>query len=139
MVYKISKSISPPRVTPLQSAVKRRVSRALDRYDECWHFMPVQTGYGSPVLDYIVCIRGRFIAIETKREGGKLTARQHEIARELVKAGALVYVICGTQQADDWAKDVLPKLVSGDFSNATQHSTLYREEEFYNLQRETSE
>lgn len=139
MVYKATKLTSPARVTPLESAVKRRVSRALDRYDNCWHFMPVQTGYGSPVLDYVVCINGRFVAIETKREKGKLTARQHEIAQELVRAGALVYVICGTQQADEWARDVLPKLARGDFSNAKQHYTLYRQEELHHLQGEATE
>ncbi len=139
MVYKVTKSTSPPRVAPLESAVKRRVSKALDRYDNCWHFMPVQTGYGSPTLDYIVCIRGQFVAIETKREKGKLTARQHEIAQELVQAGALVYVIRGTGEADEWARVVLPKLARGDLSNAKQHPTLYREEELHHLQGEAPE
>jgi hypothetical protein len=42
-----------------EGRVKRRVSQILKRAEKCYYFMPVQTGYGSPTLDYLGCSRGR--------------------------------------------------------------------------------
>lgn len=135
-VHNVTKKI---KIRHLEAVVKRRITRALERIDGCWYFMPVQTGFGVSVLDYIVCINGRFIVIETKREDGKLTPRQHETACELRDAGAFVYVVRGVEEAESWIADVLPKLVKGDLRGAINHPTFYRKEEFYNLRRETSD
>ena len=56
-----------------------------------YFFMPVQYGYGAAALDFFVCLDGRFIAIETKAPGKKLTARQEEVARKIEDAGGQIY------------------------------------------------
>lgn len=61
---------------------------------ECWHNMPVPFGFGRPVLDFIVCFRGWFMAIETKRpKDGTLTTRQILTMQAIDRAnGIVVYV-----------------------------------------------
>jgi hypothetical protein len=73
--------------------VKKRVKEILDEIG-AWWFMPVQTGYGKAgVPDFIVCLKGRFIAIETKFGGGKLTALQRVQAEAINKAGGPYAVV----------------------------------------------
>lgn len=78
-----------------EGKVKRHVSRILKGSDECYYFMPVQTGYGSPTLDYLGGSRGRAFAIETKAPGKTPTIRQLAIIREMEKAKMKVFVIDG--------------------------------------------
>lgn len=80
-------------MTP-EGRVKRMVSKALKNLGtDCWPFMPVQSGYGSPALDYINCIRGRFVAIETKAPGKKLTPLQEGTKAAIEAAGGIVLVV----------------------------------------------
>ena len=78
-----------------EGKVKRRVSTILKRADSCYYFMPVQTGYGSPTLDYLGTSRGRGFAIETKAPGKKPTMRQNAIIAEMERAEMKVFVIDG--------------------------------------------
>lgn len=78
-----------------EGKVKRKVSQILKGAEELYYFMPVQTGYGSPTLDYLGCSRGRAFAIETKAPGKKPTARQVAIMQEMLAAGMAVFVIDG--------------------------------------------
>jgi hypothetical protein len=79
-----------------EGKVKRHVSQILKRAGPCvYYFMPVQTGYGSPTLDYLGCHRGRAFAIETKAPGKKPTARQKAIIKQMEAAGMKVFVIAG--------------------------------------------
>ena len=58
-----------------------------------WSFMPVQMGYGAPALDFLWCVNGQFIAIETKIKGKYMTPRQQQTADEIKAAGGLVFVV----------------------------------------------
>ncbi|RME03076.1 MAG: hypothetical protein D6816_10685 [Bacteroidetes bacterium] len=59
-------------MTP-EGKVKEEVKKILKEFgDDVWWFMPVPTGYGTRgVPDFIVCLRGTFVAIETKSGPGK--------------------------------------------------------------------
>ena len=78
-----------------EGKVKRYVTNILKRADAVYYFMPVQTGYGSPTLDYLGSSRGRSFAIETKAPGKKPTLRQLAIIREMEMAEMKVFVIDG--------------------------------------------
>lgn len=78
-----------------EGRVKRRVSNILKHSDNCYYFMPVQTGYGSPTLDYLGSSRGRAFAIETKAPGKHPTIRQLAIIKEMERAEMKVFVIDG--------------------------------------------
>lgn len=84
-------------LTP-EGRIKRRVSQILKRADSCYYFMPVQTGYGSPTLDYLGTHRGRGFAIETKAPGKKPTMRQKAIIAEMERAKMKVFVIAGNPE-----------------------------------------
>lgn len=95
-----------------EKQVKAVISKALRAMgSKVWAFMPVQTGFGATALDYLVCINGQFVAIETKAPKGKLTDRQQATVDRLLDAGAIVFVIEGVEQAHVWAREVLPNLV----------------------------
>lgn len=79
-------------MTP-EGRVKAAVKRELDKLTH-WRFMPVQTGYGTPALDFICCINGWFVAIETKKDAkAKLTDRQLATKKDMEAAGGIVLVI----------------------------------------------
>ena len=80
-------------MTP-EGRVKKMVKKALDSLGpDCWRFMPVQSGYGTVALDYLLCIRSRFVAIETKAPGKKLTALQESTKAAMEAAGGIVLVV----------------------------------------------
>lgn len=80
-------------MTP-EGRVKKMVKKALDTLGaDCWRFMPVQTGFGSPALDYLLSIRGRFVAIETKAPGKGLTPLQEGTKAAIEAAGGIVFVV----------------------------------------------
>lgn len=80
-------------MTP-EGKVKAKVNEALKPFGpNLWKFMPVQTGYGIPGLDYLLCVKGHFVAIETKVKGKHLTARQYETKQRIESAGGKVFVV----------------------------------------------
>lgn len=81
-------------VTP-EGRIKAKVSAELKKLGyQCWRFMPVQTGFGTPALDYLACINGWFVSIETKKDAkSKLTDRQEATKLDMEKAGGIVLVV----------------------------------------------
>lgn len=62
-----------------EGKVKDAVKEILNRTPSCWYYLPVQNGMGQAgIPDFICCIRGKFLAIETKSKNTsrKLTALQ---------------------------------------------------------------
>lgn len=75
-----------------------RVKKAVKEYltaRGAYFFMPVQMGYGAATLDFLVCLDGRFIGIETKAPGKRkdLTPRQRMTMAEIVAAGGEAFVV----------------------------------------------
>jgi hypothetical protein len=80
-------------MTP-EGKVKAAVTKVINAYgSDIYKFMPVPGGFGESSLDYILCVQGIFVAIETKKPGGKLTARQHFTVRSIHQAGGKVFVV----------------------------------------------
>ena len=82
-------------MTP-EGRVKQAVNRVVEPYIErgyVYKFMPVQSGFGKKTLDYLLCVNGVFVAIETKAPGKKPTALQELCSREIARAGGTVFVI----------------------------------------------
>jgi len=80
-------------VTP-EGKVKKRVNDVLKVFGpRVWRFMPVQTGYGAPALDYLLCVGGIFVAVETKVKGKRMTPLQESTAAAIVGANGFVFVV----------------------------------------------
>jgi hypothetical protein len=71
----------------------RKVQSLVDSIADAvgFYWMPVPSGYGSPFVDFVICYRGRFIAVETKCDRAiGLTARQELILEMVTEGGGRV-------------------------------------------------
>ena len=87
MMYVRSWYMSTP-----EGRVKDSVKKTLTRFG-VYYFMPVQTGYGKPGLDFHCILYGKAFCVETKAPGKKLTPRQEITKKEIEASGAPVFVI----------------------------------------------
>lgn len=79
-------------MTP-EKKVKDKVVKVLKKYD-AYHFYPVASGYGSSgVPDIVACIKGKFIGIECKADGGKPTALQMKNLNDIAKNGGTAVLV----------------------------------------------
>ncbi len=70
-----------------ESFEKAEICKYLDSIG-AWYFKPMMTGFGkSGVPDIIVCLNGKFISIEVKREGKEPTPLQNKRMEEIKRAG----------------------------------------------------
>ena len=94
-------------MTP-EGRVKAQVRQVLKAWG-AYTFMPVQMGYGAATLDLLCCIRGRFVAVETKRKGalGHVTRRQLECMDQIRAAGGLAYAVDSAEMLDQFLRQDL--------------------------------
>jgi hypothetical protein len=55
--------------------------------------MPVQAGYGTQSVDFLVCLDGLFIGIEAKQPNGTTTPRQDATLAAIKAAGGSTFVV----------------------------------------------
>lgn len=82
----------------VKDMVRRRMSAAFPR---CYRFMPVQSGMGATTLDFLYCVEGLFISIETKAGTKKPTPRQDYVADQITAAGGLSFVVRDEASMDE--------------------------------------
>lgn len=71
-----------------------------------YYAMPATGGYGlSGTPDFLVCLKGKFIAIECKANGNKPTALQEAAMQRIRDAGGRAFVIDETNM--DRLKEML--------------------------------
>ena len=85
-------------MTP-EGKVKAEIKRYL-KARGAYFFMPVQTGYGSTSLDFLVCLNGRFIGIEAKSLIGQPTPRQLAVMREIMATGGFAMLARSAYDVD---------------------------------------
>jgi len=82
-------------MTP-EGLVKKEIVAELEKL-KAYIFKPVPTGFGKRTVDILCCIKGRFVAIECKREDGcyTLTDHQAKVLCKVLDAGGLSIVARG--------------------------------------------
>jgi hypothetical protein len=70
-----------------------------------YFFMPVQTGYGATTLDFLVCVGGEFIGLETKAPGKKPSPRQEMVMRQMEAAGGKTFWSDDFDSIKAWFED----------------------------------
>ncbi len=88
-----------------EGKLKDSVKLYLDSIGAYW-FMPVQTGYGSATVDFLVCWRGKFYGIETKAPKKQATPRQLRICEKIEKAGGRAVVSDRLDLIKHWFENV---------------------------------
>lgn len=79
-------------MTP-EAKVKKKIRTVLEKCG-AYYAMPVTGGYGaSGVPDFLICIKGRFVAVEAKAGTNKPTALQVSNMKRIEDAGGLSIVI----------------------------------------------
>ena len=80
-------------MTTPEKKVKDKVKKLLAEYG-AYYFMPATGGYGkSGVPDLVACIKGRFVGIECKANGGKPTALQDKNLMDIVNTGGIAMLV----------------------------------------------
>jgi len=75
-----------------EKAVKDKIVAIL-KSEGVYHFFPATHGYGrSGVPDIIACVNGRFLAIECKAGGNKITALQSREIQDIQHCGGVAVV-----------------------------------------------
>jgi Holliday junction resolvase len=95
-----------------ESKVKDKVKKLLK---ECgaYYTMPVASGYGNAgVPDILACLKGRFIGIECKANGGKPTALQLSNLKQIKEAGGVSVIVDETSL--DVFEEILDKILIGE-------------------------
>lgn len=91
-------------MTP-EGRAKKRVKDLLVEH-EAFFNMPVPSGFGESMLDFVGHHRGLYFEIEVKSEIGELTARQEYRAKNIIDSGAKAFVIYGVagkaDRPDTW-------------------------------------
>jgi hypothetical protein len=80
--------------------VKKVVKELLEHWG-VHYLMPMQNGMGKPSLDFLCCVRGKFLAIETKAPGKKLTLRQTQTIDAIRTTGGVAVVVNDWRSTDD--------------------------------------
>lgn len=91
-----------------EGKVKDAVREILDNTEQCWYFMPVQNGMGqSGIPDFICCVRGKFLAVETKSKhtSRKLTALQAKQI-DLINTASGTAVVVNEDNLSDFERTV---------------------------------
>ena len=79
-----------------EGKIKHLIKKVLDpRKPDLYYDMPVPTGFGKSMLDFVGCYYGRYFAIEAKAPGKQPTERQEGTRDDMLKAGGAVFVIDG--------------------------------------------
>jgi hypothetical protein len=77
-------------------ALKKLSNRLEEQGQELYVNRPVPSGYGKRnTLDFVVCLAGHFLAIETKAPDKWLTPLQRHTCRSMHRAGATVFIVSG--------------------------------------------
>jgi hypothetical protein len=88
-------------MTP-EGAVKKKLKLYLARTD-IYRFWPVQMGMGEATVDCLICIGGKFMGIECKREGiRKPTPRQAAVMARIRAAGGVTYLVTMKDGELEW-------------------------------------
>ena len=73
----------------VKAAVKQILNAA-----GAWWYMPVQTGYGvKGIPDFVACINGKFVSVETKFGDNKESAWQKKQGNAIRQANGYYFVI----------------------------------------------
>ncbi|HEB52675.1 MAG TPA: hypothetical protein ENI87_05425 [bacterium] len=88
-----------------ERAIRQWLRRRLAKLP-IYAFSPVQTGRGAATVDLLLCVAGRFWAVEVKGERTRLTPRQQGVLDAVEKAGGVARVVRGQAGAEAFIREL---------------------------------
>lgn len=83
-----------------ESDITKSILKYLKTLPRCFFWKEHGGIYGtSGIPDIIVCIDGRFIALEVKTQKGKTTPLQNAAIRKIHSSGGFAFVVCSVEEA----------------------------------------
>lgn len=82
--------------TTPEGKVKKAIKAVLDAAPDVWYFMPVPYA-DNGIPDFIICVDGRFVAIEAKAPGKHPTKLQLRTLDKIAEAGGTTLVVDTTE------------------------------------------
>lgn len=86
----------------LESAIVKDICNYLKTLDKCFFWKEHGGMYGTAgIPDIIVCCKGKFIALEVKRPGRKLTKLQEKTIKDIKAAEGKAYVVSSVDEVKE--------------------------------------
>ena len=83
----------------LESAIVKDICNYLKTLDKCFFWKEHGGMYGTAgIPDIIVCCKGKFIALEVKRPGRKLTKLQEKTIKDIKAAEGKAYIVTSVEE-----------------------------------------
>ena len=86
----------------LESAITKDICNYLKTLDKCFFWKEHGGMYGTAgIPDIIICYKGRFVALEVKRPGGKLTRLQAKAIKDIRAAEGGAYIVTSIEEVKE--------------------------------------
>lgn len=70
-----------------EGELRTKIRKFVDGQAGVYRFSPVSMGFGARTVDDLLCVRGRFVALEYKAPGKRPTAKQYDTLDRIMLAG----------------------------------------------------
>lgn len=92
---------------PLEQNVQGKIIKEMEKLGS--YVVKVRAGTKTGIPDILMCYKGKFIALEVKRDEKKEPTELQKLnIRKTQEAGGIAYPVYGLQ---DWKDNVLPKIM----------------------------
>lgn len=82
-----------------EATIVKNICNYLKKLDKCFFWKEHGGMYGTTGLpDIIICYKGKFLALEVKRPGGKLTKLQEKTIKDIKAAGGKAYIVTSVEE-----------------------------------------
>ena len=91
----------------MEKAIENTIKKYLKTLPDCWFFKMHGGMYSTAgVPDLIICLRGRFIALEVKTEKGKLTMLQKSTLEKINAAGGTAHKVTSLSEVKEILENI---------------------------------
>ena len=92
----------------LEKDIQRQILKWLNSQNNIYAVKIAQGAYSQAgISDILACVAGRFVAIEVKRKGGKVTALQRAFINKINSVGGYAFVAYSLDEVKQKIKELI--------------------------------
>jgi len=85
-----------------EATIVKNICDYLKKLDKCFFWKEHGGMYGTAgIPDIIICYKGKFVALEAKRPGGKLTKLQEKTIKDIRAAEGAAYIVTSVEEVKE--------------------------------------